>query len=146
MPTYLDISLRKGIVYIPTMAKMDRGFYRGIEPVGTVPVSNTQALREAIAAAITRGNPPVPIPSRRDWPPPVVLKYAGVKSWSAFERGMELWSIEKKEDQFQIAKQMKQTDGMWKDDPAQIVSLPSNILIDEVVERLVIILQEAARE
>jgi hypothetical protein len=66
---YVDISLRQGIVYIPTMGKMDRGFYRGVEPVGTVEVSNTEALCEAIAAAITRGNPPVPILSRRDWPP-----------------------------------------------------------------------------
>jgi hypothetical protein len=143
---YLSISLRKGIVYIPTMGKMGRGFFRGVEPVGTVAVSSTEALREAITAAITRGNPPVPIPNRRDWPPPVVLKYAGVKSWSAFERGMKLWDTEKKEDRFQITRQKKQTDGMWKDDPEQTVSFPSNALIDEVVARLVTILQEAERE
>jgi hypothetical protein len=140
----LDVSLRKGIVYIPTMGKMDRGFYRGVEPVDVVAVSNTEALRKAIEAAIVRGNPPVPIPHRRDWPPPVVLKYAGVRSWSAFERGTMLWSIEKRDGSFQIARQKKQANGVWKDDPTCIVSFPSNAAIDEVIARVVIILQEAA--
>jgi len=143
---YFAISLRKGIVYIPTMGKIDRGFYRGVEPVGVVAVSNTEALRETIAAAIARGNPSVPFLSRRDWPPPVVLKYAAVRSWSAFERGMMLWSIEKKDGSFQIARQRKQIDGMWKDDPEHIVSCPSNALINEVVALIVTILQEATRE
>ena len=143
---HFDISLRKGIAYIPTMGKMDRGFYRGVEPVGVVAVSNTEALREALVAAIARGNPSIPILSGRDWPPPVVLKYAGMRSWSAFERGMMLWKIEKKDGSFQIAQQKKQTNGLWKDDPERIVSLPSNSVIDEVVARMVIILQEAARK
>jgi hypothetical protein len=114
--------------------------------VSNLAASNTEALRETLAAAIARGNPSVPILSRRDWPPPVVLKYAGMRSWSAFERGMMLWRIEKKDGSFQISQQKKQTNGLWKDDPERIVSFPSNAVIDEVVARMVIILQGAARK
>jgi hypothetical protein len=143
---HLDISLRKATVYIPTMGKMDRGFYRGVEPVDVVAVSNTEALREAIAGAIARGNPPVPMLRRGDWPPPVVLRYAGVRSWPAFERGMTLWSIEEKDGSFRIIPQRKHPDGMWKGDPDRTISFPSNAALDEVVARMVGILQEAGQD
>jgi hypothetical protein len=80
--------LRKGTVYLPTMGKMDKGFYRGIEPVAAVPASDTDGVRQALHATIARGNPIVPMLRRSEWKPPVLLKYAGVKYWSAFERGM----------------------------------------------------------
>jgi hypothetical protein len=68
------ISLRNGVVYMPTMGKMGKGFYRH------------QLAQRHVA---------VPQPRRRDdWPPPVVLKYAGVKSWPAFERGRQVWNLE----------------------------------------------------
>jgi hypothetical protein len=80
--------LRRGTVYLPTMGKMDEGFYRGVEPVADVSASNTEEIRQALRATIARGNPVVPILRRSEIPPPVLLKYAGVKSWSTFERGM----------------------------------------------------------
>jgi len=141
-----DLSLRKGIVYVPTMGEMDKGFYRGVEPVAVIPASNTDALRQALGATIARGNPHVPMLKRREWPDPVVLKYAGVKNWSAFERGMRLWSITERAGEFRIAEQKKQSDRMWRDDPDQIVSFPSGTLIDEVIDRMVAILQNAARK
>lgn len=141
-----DIYLRNGIIYIPTMGKMDKGFYRGIDPVAVVPASNAGALRHELANAIARGNPHVPMLRRREWPPPILLKYAGVKSWSAFERGMRLWSITEREGKFQIAEQKKQVDRMWRDDPDQLVNFPSGALVDEVVDRMVAILQDAARK
>jgi hypothetical protein len=141
----LEIYLRKGIVYIPTMAKMDHGFYRGVEPVDVVPISNMEAFRKALAAAIARGNPPVPIPLRRDWPPPVLLKYAGVRNWSTFERGMMFWGVQKKKVGVLIARQ-KKTDGIWKDDPTRIVTLPLNADVGEVIARMAIILQDAAQQ
>jgi hypothetical protein len=98
------ISLRNGVVYMPTMGKMGKGFYRAVEPVAVVLVENTEALRQALKATIARGNPTVPQPQRRDdWPPPVVLKYARVKSWSAFERGRRVWDIKENDGVFLIA-------------------------------------------
>jgi hypothetical protein len=141
-----DLSLRMGIVYVPTMGEMDKGFYRGVEPVAVIPASNADALRQALRATIARGNPHVPMLPRREWPSPVVLKYAGVKNWSIFERGMRLWSITERDEEFQIAEQKKQSDRMWRDDPDQIVSFPPGTPADEVIERMVAILQDAARK
>ena len=70
---YYQLYLRNGIVYLTTMGKMDRGFYRGVEPVTVVSASNGEALREALKAMIVRGNPHVPMLRRREWPPPVTL-------------------------------------------------------------------------
>lgn len=100
-----DVYLRNATVYLPTMGKMDEGFYRGVEPVAVVPASNTEALRRVLTAAIARGNPNVPLLRRSEWQAPVILKYAGVKTWSAFERGMLYWIIEEKRSTFQIAEQ-----------------------------------------
>jgi hypothetical protein len=111
MIMYSHFYLRNGRVYVPTMGMMEKGFYRGIEPVAVVSVMNTDALREALAATIARGNPVVAKLRRREWPPPVVLKYAGLKSWSAFERGMMLWSIEEKDSIWKVVGTRKGADG-----------------------------------
>lgn len=138
--------LRKGILYVPTMGKMDEGFYRGIEPVAVLSASNSESVRECLRAAIARGNPVVPVLPRRKIPPPVLLKYAGIKSWSEFERGMLFWTIEKRGGTFQIAGQIKNPDRMWRDDPDQIISFSPATPTDEVVDRMVAILQDAARK
>jgi hypothetical protein len=142
---YCDLCLRKGTVYLPTMGKMDKGFYRGVEPVAVVSVSNTEALRQALAATIARGNPDVPMLRRRELPPPVLLKHAGVGNWSTFERGMLLWSITENDGIFQITGQEKQPDRMWRDDPEQTINFPPGSTADDVIERMIAILQDAAR-
>jgi hypothetical protein len=43
---HCHLYLRNHIVYIPTMGKMGKGFYRGVEPVAVVSASNTEALRQ----------------------------------------------------------------------------------------------------
>ena len=139
------IYLRKGAVYIPTMGKMGKGFYRGVEPVAVISTSNTEALRQALAATIARGNPDVPTLLRREWPPPVLLKYAGVKSCSAFERGMLLWNIVEKDGIYQIAGHTKKPNGMWKEDPEQTIKFTPETGVDTVVDRMIAILQEATR-
>ena len=141
----VGIYLRKGTIYIPTMGKMDEGFYRGVEPVAAVPASNTEEVRQALRATIARGNPVVPILRRSEIPPPVLLKYAGVKSWPAFERGMLFWDITDEDGMFRIAGQKKESDGMWHDDAEQIVAFPRGATTHDVVERMIAILQAAIR-
>lgn len=75
----------------------------------------------------------------------MLLKYAGVKSWSAFERGMLFWDITEENGVFRIAGQRKQPDGMWHDDPEQIVTFPPLATADDVVGRMIAILQTAVR-
>lgn len=139
-----DVYLRKGILYLPTMGKMDEGFYRGVEPVGVVPISNTREVREALNTMISRGNPMVPMLRRSEIPPPVLLKYAGVKRWSEFERGMKFWTIDEKDRYFRVAGQRKHQDGGWRDDPKQIISFPPSTEAGEIIDRFIAILQNAA--
>jgi hypothetical protein len=138
--------LRNGIVYLPTMGIMDKGFYRGVEPVAVVSMTDIKALREALIATMNRGNPSVPMLRRRDWSPPILLKYAGVRSWSTFERGMRLWDIKEKDGIFQIAVNTKRPNGMWLEDPERTIAFPSGTQVDDVVDRMIAILQEATRQ
>lgn len=139
-----DVYLRKGILYLPTMGKMDEGFYRGVEPVSVVPIGSTTEVREALNTMISRGNPIVPMLRRSEIPPPVLLKYAGVKRWSEFEHGMKFWIIDEKGGCFRIAGQRKHEDGGWRDDPEQITSLPPGTEVGETIDRFVAILRNAA--
>jgi hypothetical protein len=69
---------------VPTVVKLQTGAYMDVDPVAVVPVANTDGIRHALLDAIARENAIVPPPPKDDWPPPVLLKYAGVKTWSAF--------------------------------------------------------------
>jgi hypothetical protein len=84
---YCSANLRGGIVYLPTMARLDAGGHMLIEPVEVVPVLDSFRLREAFERCFARGNPMGAMPkTRAEWPPFVMLKYAGVKSSSAWEK------------------------------------------------------------
>jgi hypothetical protein len=140
---YHHLYLRNGTVYLPTLGIMGKGFYRDIEPVAVTPVANSEALRKALEQMISRGNPHVPILRRREWPPPVVLKYAGVKSWAAFQRGMLLWGLEESNNIFKIIGKRKKPDGATVDDPEQTIAFPVGSKIDEVIGRMIAIIQQA---
>ena len=140
-----ELYLRNGTVYLPTMGKMAEGFYRGVEPVAVVSVSDINDVRQALQATTARGNPIVPMLRRSEWKPPVLLKYARVRSWSAFERGMLFWTIKSNDTSFQIAGQKKQPNGMWNDDPEQTLIFPTGATVDDVIERMITILQDAER-
>jgi hypothetical protein len=138
--------LRDGIVYVPTVAMREGGpVYTDIEPVAVVPATNTEALRRALLEAIGRKNIVVPVPKGK-WPAPILLKYAGVRSWSAFARNASLWSIEEEGGVFQIVGYRKHPKGYWEQDPGQKTHFPAGSTVDEVVDRMIVILQDAARK
>jgi hypothetical protein len=138
--------LRDGIVYVPTVAVREGGpVYTDIEPVAVVPATNTEALRRALLEAIGRKNIVVPVPKGK-WPAPILLKYAGVRSWSAFARNASLWSIEEEGGVFQIVGYRKHPKGYWEQDPGQKTHFPAGSTVDEVVDRMIVILQDAARK
>ncbi len=93
--------LREGKVYIPTLGKMDQGFYREIEPVTVVDVSDTDALHAAFSETIARGTPKVPR-LFRSATPPIVPKYAGVRSWKAFASDASTWGINERGEFFEL--------------------------------------------
>jgi hypothetical protein len=136
--------LRLEIVYIPTVVKVQTGAYMDVEPVAVVSVANTEGLRRAFFEAIGRKNAIVPNPPKGSWPPPVLLKYAGLKTWSAFARNACQWSIEADNGLYQIVGYREHPDGYWVQDSNQKTEFSPRTPVDGVVERMIAILQEAA--
>lgn len=142
---FFHLYLRKGIAFVPTVGLVDRGLYRDMEPVAVAPLANPDAVRQALRAAISRGNPPGPRYPQGGHPPPVVVKYAGVKSWAAFARGTVPWGIEENDGKYQIIGYSRHPDG-WREDSEQKINLPAGSTVDYVIERMIAILQDAARK
>lgn len=137
--------LRKGVVYIPTLGKVDKGFYRGIEPVAVVPISNTEALRGALLDTIARGNPPTPRLAPGQSYSPVTLKYAGAKNWQTFERGTAYWNIKEDDGIFRVVAHRKVEQG-WEEDKDRSHIFPEGTSADEVIDRMISILQANPRQ
>jgi hypothetical protein len=135
--------LRNSIVYVPTVGKRG-GVYNDIEPVAVVPAANTDGLRRAFLDAIGRKNADLP-PIKDKWPPPVLLKYAGVKSWPAFARGTLTWNIDETDGTYRIVGHSVHPDGYWVRDPNQTVHFLPGTMVADVVDRMIAILQDAAR-
>ena len=68
------VYLRKGLVFVPTTGRVEKGLLRDIEPVSAISISNAEGVRQALLAAITRGNPPTLHYSGGNFTPPAVLK------------------------------------------------------------------------
>ena len=138
--------LKKGTVYIPTTVNQARAVYMEVEPVTVVPVADTEALRRAMRETIPKENRFVP-PSIEDARKPgVVLKYTGDKSWPAFMRGTLPWSIYEKDGKYQIEGYHIHRKGYWERDKSQTIEFPAGTSLDVVIDRMIAILQEAAKE
>jgi hypothetical protein len=142
---FFHLYLRKGIVFAPTMGLVPGGPYRDMEPVAVAPLSNPGAVRQALRDAISRGNPPAPRYPPGGHPQPVVVKYAGVKSWAAFARGTLPWGIDETDGTYQIIGYSRHPDG-WRQDPNQKVDLPAGSTVDDAIDRMIAILQDTARK
>jgi hypothetical protein len=143
---YIHLYLRKGIVYVPTVGKMGKGFYRDVEPVVKIPIVDTEAVRQAIASALKAGNPEVPVPPRKNWPRSFIPEYAGVKSWAAFTRDMQIWGIEQRDGVFSIIGKKTNPDGTTIDGTERTINFPEETTMEEVTDQMVSTLQKAAEE
>ena len=143
---YFHLYLRNGLLFVPTTGRLlPKGPYRDMEPVIVAPVSNPEALRRAMRDAISRGNPPAPRYPRDGHPQPVVVKHAGVRSWSAFVRGTLPWGIDERDGNYQIIGYRRHPDG-WRQDPDQKIDLPIGSTVDDAIDRMIAILQKVARQ
>ena len=139
-----QIYLRKDKVYVPTVAQTEAGFYTDIEPVIVVPAIDSKAFQGAVREIMAKGNPIVPTPTRASFPKPVILKYANVNSWSAFEKGALHWTVVEKLGNYQIKPSQRRQDRGWEEDPKRIEALPEGATLDEVARRVVALVQENA--
>jgi hypothetical protein len=136
--------LKKGTVYLATMVNQGIARYMDVDPVTVVPVMDTERLRQAMRDTIPKENPfraPTVEDARK---PPVILKYTGDKSWSAFMRGASVWSIYEKDGIFQIEPYRVHADGYWVPDRDHFIKFPARTSIDAVIDRMIAILQSAA--
>lgn len=137
--------LRSGIVYVPTTAVTKHRLYRIIEPVEVIPGADTDALHDALAETIARGNPEVPALAPSDYPPPILPKYAGVKSWNAFVRNASLWAFEQSESGLRILPYRRVERGAFIPDKASAITLPTGSTTNDLIDRMIAILQQTAR-
>lgn len=142
---HYHLYLRKGVLFLPTTAVVEHGLYRDIEPVAVVPISNTEGVRAAIRAVIARGNPPAPHFSGGKYPKPILLKYAGLRTWSEFARGALNWNIEDEGGIYSIVGYRKHPKGYWEQDHDNQIAFPPKSSVDNVIERMIEVLQSAAR-
>jgi hypothetical protein len=138
----LKAYLRKGRVFIPTIGLVTRGLYRDIEPVTIVDVSETGTLRRSLSETAARGHPPTG-PYPRPNPLPLVAKYAGVKRWGDFARGASPWTIEERNGIYTIVGYRREPNN-WAEDPEQTINFPLGTGLDQVIDRMIEILQSAA--
>jgi hypothetical protein len=102
----------------PTIAVTKAGYFLEVEPVETLALS--EATPSRIAAVLdrlrARGNPVVPTPSPPDFPRPVVLDPAGVRSWRTFEKGARTWAIRWGDNGLMLVPHRRRPDRGWQED------------------------------
>jgi len=149
----MDISLllHNGVVHIPTSYLVERkGFFFENSPLGSVPVEQTERLRQAILTAMGRGNPPISLSKFKSLSGSknsVLLRATGARSWYDLDRQIKgLWSMAEKDGVYKIrVKQPMETHG-WHEDKTKRVEFPPGTPVDEVIERLIAMIQECARQ
>lgn len=136
-PAYWSFYLRKGVAYVPTTAKTEAGYWLAIEPVDVAPIRNAEDLHQLLLMAIGRGNPIVKTPTRQTFPAPVMQRYCGMKSLSAFERSAALWAISQRDGSYVICPWHRSTRyrGAWEEDYEQRTTLPLTTPLEKVALR-----------
>src|ERR1700733_14304178 len=146
----MDISLRlhNGIVHIPTSYLS--GFFVEDAPIESIPVEQTQRLRQAVLTAMAPGNPPI---SRGEARTRVgqkdhsLLKATGAVSWHALDRQTKgLWSLAGKDDFYQIRVKQPMAPRGWHEDKTKRVEFPPDTAVEDVIDRLIAMIQERARQ
>ena len=144
---FIECYLREGTVYVPTVARRASSpIYTTIEPVVVVPLDDLGSVRAALLDLLKRGNATIPNPDPQALrAPPIILKYARVRSWSAFFRTAWSWSIAQEDGAYQILGYRKHPKGYWEEDQSQKIQFPRQATVDDVVDRMIAILVETAR-
>jgi hypothetical protein len=139
--------LRNGVAYIPTVVRLQKGgAYMDVEPVAVEAVANTEGLRRGFSEAFARKNEFVPNPSKNNWPRPILLKYSGAKTWSAFAHNASLWSIDEDNGIYSITAYREHPDGYWVRDKDRKSEFPSGAPVSQVIDRMIAILQDPAQQ
>jgi hypothetical protein len=147
----VSFSLYRGIVYIPTCYLMKKGpIYMHRAPIETVPVTQTETLRQAILASVARGNPEVSLEDYKilsETRKGSVLEATGCKTDYKLDREWSgHWGISDRGGAYSIAVGRPYPKYGWHDDSEKAVHFPPGTPIEDVVARLIAIIQERQQE
>ena len=120
-------------------------------PLQSVPVEQTEGLRQAIAAAIERGNPLVSRDRAKaafsDSKSSAMLKATGARSWYALDRQTKgLWSIVEENGIYEIRVDQPMKPRGWHEDRTKRVQFSPGTPVEDVITRLIAMIQERARQ
>lgn len=132
---FAHLYVRRGTVYMPTVALSESGLYLDIEPVEVVSASDPAAVQAAVERTLARGQPRIPA-LKPPFPPPVVLKHARVRSWGAFERGASTLGIDDKGGRYRIIPYRVLRQGGWEEDIERAEVLPPEASPSDVGRRV----------
>jgi hypothetical protein len=143
--------LHKGVVHIPTTYKIaSEGFFCEHAPLTSVPVEQTETLRQAVLDAIERGNPLMnrdefgTLSRSRAAP---MLAATGARSWNALDRQMQgSWSVTDRNGVYEIRVDQPMQPRGWHEDKTKRVEFPPGTPVDDVITRLIAMIQERARQ
>jgi hypothetical protein len=128
---------RGGRFFLPITARTEAGYLLDTAPVRVVERADPNGLLVALRDVIFADNPNIPAPNRADFPKPVVLVPAGVKSWATFEKKSVCWTITRKAGRYEVAVTGRGADGRWIDDPAATVNVGREASVREVRDAIV---------
>ena|ERR1700722_16719139 len=143
--------LYKDTVYIPTTYIVEGGgpFFEGT-PLEAVPVEQTKRLRLAILAAVNRGNAPISraeVTVARTANIPPMLAATGARSWYVLDRQMKgSWSLVEKDGTYQIRVDQPMEPRGWHEDKSKRMEFPAGTLLEDVIDRLIAMIQERAQQ
>jgi hypothetical protein len=144
---HVSLRLYKGMVHIPT--SYFSGFFVTNTPLESVAVEQTERLRQAILTAIGRGNPSISRDQARtllhskDDP---LLKATGARSWYVLDRQTQgLWSIDEKNGLYEIRVDEPMQPRGWHEDKTKRVEFPPGTPVEDVIDRLIMMIQECAQ-
>ncbi len=137
MQSLWSVYIREGKVFIPTVARTDAGYFLDVDPVFVHPVQDRQAIMESIRSVMAGGNPVIPAYSRELFPKPVVLRYAKVKSWRAFQASASAYQLRLNDSGFEIQPLRRAGPNHFEEDFERLVKLPQGITSDEFAREFV---------
>lgn len=138
--------LKKDTVFVPTVVRLQSPVYMDVDPVAVISVTDSLGLRKAFLDTIARKNNSVSPSSEEIRGRPVILKYSRDRNWSAFQRGASIWHIKENDGNYQIIPYSTQQKGYWAPDLDHAIEFHPGTMVTDVIDRMIAILQNAARK
>lgn len=144
-PFRWSIYLREGKVYVPTTVQIVKGPLLEMEPVGVTDGINISEIELLVKTVVARGNSVVPLALdelREMYRKPVLLGYAKVKTWKAFEKNCFYWGLSYKDSIYTISPSRKDATGEWVKVSDKVEVLPAATPLEEVARRVALQIKE----